>query len=101
MRGAASAAPFVALSVGSGDPQQGLADGEDALEFRDGGVGWQGLPEIGVLRSAVCASAEEQAGWADGQVVEVGGVCSVRPGAAIEDEGVVTREDDAHAWSVL
>ena len=52
--------------VGARDPEERLADGEGALELRDGGVGWEGLPEVGVFGTAVGAGSEEQAGRADG-----------------------------------
>lgn len=87
--------------MGAGDPEKRLTDGEGALKLWDGGVGWEGPPEVGVFGTAVGAGGEEQAGWADGEIVEVGGIGPVRPGSAIEDEGEVARDGDAHAGAVL
>src|SRR5216683_2344063 len=89
------------LGVLACDPEQGLANREGTLELWDRGIGWQRLPEIGVLRSAVGAGGEEQTGWANGQIGEVGGVGFVGPCSAIEDEGKVTSDGGAHAGAVL
>ena len=52
--------------MGTSDPKQRLADGEGSLKLRDCGVGWEGLPEIGVLGTTVGTGGKEQAGRADG-----------------------------------
>ena len=85
----------------AGDPEKRLADGEGALQLGDDGVRWEGLPQVGVFGTAVGAGAKEQAGRPDGKVVEVGGVCPVGPSAAVEHEGEVVGQGDAHAGSVL
>ena len=87
--------------MGADDPEERLTDREGALKLWDCGVGWKRLPEVSVFGAAVSAGGEEQAGRTDGQIVEVGGVCTVGPSAAVEDEGEVTRDGDAHARSVL
>ena len=71
------------------------------MELRDGGIGWESPPEVGVFGTAVGAGGKEQAWWADGKIVEVGGICAIRPSAAIEDEGEVVCQSDAHARAIL
>ena len=93
--------PSTFLGMRTGDPEKWLADGEGTLELRDGGIGWESPPEVGVFGTAVGAGGEEQAGLTDGKVVEVGGVCAIRPSAAIEDEGEVVCQGDAHAGAIL
>ena len=78
-----------------------MADGEGALEFGDGGVGGQGLPEGCVLGAGVGAGGEEEGGAAQGQVAKVAVVRAVGPGSAVEEVGDVVGEDDAHAGAVL
>ena len=71
------------------------------LEFGDGGVRGEGLPECGVLGAVVRAGGEEQAGWPDGERGEVGCVGAEGPCAAVLDVGEEACYDGAHAGAVL
>ena len=66
-----------------------------------GGSGGSFKPEGGVLGLLVGAGAEEQAGAATGQLVEVGGVGAEGPLGAVGDEGEVVGDGGAHAGAIV
>src|SRR5260370_35217503 len=61
------------LGVLACDPEKGLANRKGTLELWDRGIGRQGLPEAGVLRTAVGASRERPAGGSTREIGETGG----------------------------
>lgn len=71
----------------SGDPEQGLADGEVADDLGDGGIGVEAFPYGDVLGLVVGEAGEDQRGVADGEVVPVFDVVRVGPLALVVDEG--------------
>ena len=91
---------FITSGV-AGDPEQGLVDGQRAQDFGGGWVGWKLGPEGGVLRAAVGAGAEEQAGAAGGELVEVRRVRAEGPVGAVGDKGKVVGDGGAHARAVF
>src|SRR5260370_21854435 len=89
------------LGVLACDPEKGVGNRKGTLELWERGIGRQCFPEVGVLRTAVGASREEQAGWSNREIGEAGGVGFVGPCSPIEDERKVMRDGDTHAGTVL
>ncbi len=71
----------------SGDPEQGLTDGEVADDLGNGWVGVEALPDGDVLRLVIGEAGEEQSWVADGEVVPVFDVVRVGPLGFVVDEG--------------
>src|SRR6266576_2672496 len=83
------------------NPKQRLTNGKGALKFRNSGVRFKSRPQARVFGPTISAGGKEQAGRADGKVVKVLCISSIRPCATVENIGIKTSDDGTHARTIL